>query len=153
MRVHSLMRVASIAVLAALPLLAQIHASDWLVLRAVALPVVLPASMFSEILEKRTTTALAYEGVPLATLAASARGHALDADLHPGADILDPVLGKCCDGRSRCMGNAEYDWLRDGRHIQYKSAQLTWNSSPERLKNTSLQCSACLRDGAARRCI
>lgn len=97
--------------------------------------ITLPASQFSEILERRTVTARAFEGVPLSTFSSKLRGEILstlvrgiDGELHPGAQIEDAERSKCVNGAQRGRTITEYDWRRDGVRIECKSAQLKWSS-------------------------
>ena len=95
---------------------------------------VFDAADFSKLLGRRTVTAEAYEGVPLAELANVPRANVLtsvvreiDTSLHPDARIEDAVAGTRIDGSKRGQHQAPYDWQRDGVRVACKSAQLTWN--------------------------
>jgi len=75
----------------------------------------------------------AYRNVPLAGLSPPKRGFVvqllvrqLDCILHPQARIEDPVIGRCINGSRRNPHTAEYDWLRNGKRIECKHAQLQW---------------------------
>ena len=97
------------------------------------------AADFSKLLGRRTVTEEAYEGVPLAELAAVPRANVLtsvvreiDTSLHPDARIEDAVPGTCTNGSKRGQNMAPYDWQRDGVRVACKSAQLTWKASDRR---------------------
>ena len=94
------------------------------------------AADFSKLLGRRTVTEEAYEGVPLAELAAVPRANVLtsvvreiNTSLHPDARIEDAVPGTCTNGSKRGQHQAPYDWQRDGVRVACKSAQLQWNVS------------------------
>ena len=96
---------------------------------------------FEAILERRTVTAQAYVGLPLAEETEVMRGRVLttlvrqiDAALHPDATIEDADPGTCIDGKLRGQHSAAYDWKRDGRRVACKSAQLAWHTSTGRWK-------------------
>lgn len=96
----------------------------------------LPASQFSGILEKRTTTARLFEGVPLSALAPTTRGEILarlvrnvDAEMHPSAHIEEAARSTRVNGDRRGTNQTLYDWRRDGMRIECKSAQLKWAST------------------------
>ena len=97
------------------------------------------AAEFSELLGRRTVTAEAYEGVPLAELSAVPRANVLtslarglDTSLHPHARIEDAVAGTRVDGGRRGQNMAPYDWRRDGVRVACKSAQLQWSAGTRR---------------------
>ena len=81
-----------------------------------------------------SATAGAYVGVPLFDISARLRSQLListvreiDAALHPVAIIADPIAGTRIDGRKRGLHQAPYSWLRDGKRVACKSAQLKWD--------------------------
>ncbi|CAE8613490.1 unnamed protein product [Polarella glacialis] len=89
---------------------------------------------FKEILDYRTVTAKTYKGLPLADFSEAVRGTIFksfarqqDQKLNPGAAIQDANAGLCVNGRQRSRGMAEYNWLRDGVRVQFKSSQIQWN--------------------------
>ncbi|CAE8601344.1 unnamed protein product [Polarella glacialis] len=89
---------------------------------------------FKEILDYRTVTAKTYTGLPLADFNGKVRGTIFksfarqqDQKLNPGADIQDAKAGLCVNGQQRSQGMAEYDWLRDGVRVQFKSSQMQFN--------------------------
>ena len=109
--------------------------------RMAAAPLVVPAAAFAGELAYRTVTASTFAGAPLASHDAVTRGKVLtgyarrcDADEHPGAVIEDAVAGEDVNGNPRGQNMAAYDWLRDGRRVACKSAQLTWDDSNQRWK-------------------
>ena len=85
---------------------------------------------------KASVTAAAYAGCPLSTITPQLRGGMLTAvarnvsqKLYPNSAIKDPIPGQRCDGSKRGLYCAEYDWLRNGRRVQCKSAQMVWVES------------------------
>ena len=85
-------------------------------------------------LNKISITTSAYAGCPLSKMTPSLRGKMLETvarrvfERHrPNSITEDPIPGLRCDGIRRGMNCAEYDWLCDGRRVQCKSAQLSWD--------------------------
>ena len=85
-------------------------------------------------LGKISVTSTAYAGCPLSEMTPSLRGKMLETvarrvfERHrPNSITEDPIPGLRCDGIRRGMNCAEYDWLCDGRRVQCKSAQLSWD--------------------------
>ncbi|CAE8590876.1 unnamed protein product [Polarella glacialis] len=88
-------------------------------------------SRFKEILDYRTVTAKAYQGLPLAALSSPSRFSileslvkGLDEKLHLGSVFQDPERGRCVNGALRGRGNLQYSWQRDGTRVQLKCAQM-----------------------------
>eukprot|EP00928_Gymnodinium_smaydae_P087448 TRINITY_DN7170_c1_g1_i1.p1 TRINITY_DN7170_c1_g1~~TRINITY_DN7170_c1_g1_i1.p1 ORF type:complete len:436 (+),score=7.25 TRINITY_DN7170_c1_g1_i1:234-1541(+) len=95
---------------------------------------VLPASRFQDILDRRSRTSSIYGNCTLAQLSSSARGKIIEQsvrrilmDADDKAVFEDPCLGFRVDGSRRGKGQSAYDWLQDGRRIECKSSQLQWN--------------------------
>eukprot|EP00933_Yihiella_yeosuensis_P069536 TRINITY_DN7617_c0_g1_i8.p1 TRINITY_DN7617_c0_g1~~TRINITY_DN7617_c0_g1_i8.p1 ORF type:complete len:413 (-),score=30.28 TRINITY_DN7617_c0_g1_i8:177-1415(-) len=72
-----------------------------------------------------------FHGKPLADMSQSQRGYVIqglvlhiDKLLHASSCFKPAVRGICVDGRPRPQHCAPYDWMRDGRRIECKSAKL-----------------------------
>lgn len=108
---------------------------------------VLPASDYETILQKQTTTASIFHGLPLATLSGRTRGLVL-ADVarnimrerYPDQQIVDSVPGSCVNGQTRGYHMSEYDWLQDGRRIECKSSQLQRDGASWLVSFKSVKC-------------
>ena len=100
---------------------------------------VLSASQFLHILEKPDLTSQGYighAGHELSLLSGQRRGRILErfcrkelARLNPNSKIQEPAPGTCCNGARRSMSQAEYDFCIDGRRIECKSAQRSWDNA------------------------
>ena len=95
--------------------------------------VTLDASQFKHLWEDVGSTALPYNGHPLAQLNAKRRGTLLQEwacqmlkDANPKALFEEAIPGTCVDGRRRNVSQAEYDFLLDHRKGEVKSSQLRW---------------------------
>lgn len=93
----------------------------------------LSASDFSDILERKTRGESLYATAPLGGLNGKLRGDLLAAlvrtaaqDIYPHSQFKDPVPGLCVNGSRRCVGRAECDWLQDGRRVECKTGRLSW---------------------------
>ena len=89
------------------------------------------ASQFKHLWEDVGSTALPYNGHPLAQLNAKRRGTLLQEwacqmlkDANPKALFEEAIPGTCVDGRRRNVSQAEYDFLLDNRKGEVKSSQL-----------------------------
>ena len=109
--------------------------------RMLAAPLVVPSSAVAAELSHRTVTDLTYAGVALASHDVSTRGKVLkhyarawDTEQHPEAVFEDAVPGEDVSGRRRAQNQAPYDWLRDGKRVACKSAQLAWKANDKRWK-------------------
>jgi len=98
-------------------------------------PLVVSSSAFAGELACRTVTASTFVGVPLALHSPVSRAKVLtdfarrcDAYRHPDAALKDAVAGQDLNGRRRGQHMASYDWLRDGKRVACKSAQLAWKA-------------------------
>eukprot|EP00930_Biecheleria_cincta_P096833 TRINITY_DN88615_c0_g1_i1.p1 TRINITY_DN88615_c0_g1~~TRINITY_DN88615_c0_g1_i1.p1 ORF type:complete len:425 (+),score=35.79 TRINITY_DN88615_c0_g1_i1:74-1348(+) len=94
---------------------------------------VLHASQFHHILKAPDLTAAPYDGHTLSQLAPSQRAVVLrrvardvSTDVHPYSEIQDTEPGICVNGARRNHGQAEFDWMMDGRRVKCKSSQLSW---------------------------
>ena len=102
-------------------------------------PLVLSASQFLHILEKPDLTRQAYignAGHELSLLSAQRRGKILEqfckkelARLNPCGKFEEPSEGTRCDGTRRSLYHSEYDFTMDGRKIECKSAQMSWDKA------------------------
>ena len=77
----------------------------------------------------------AYNHVLLAHLSELARGsrienlvRAVDMRLHEHAHFSKPELGYRLGDTRRGIHQAEYDWRRNGRHVECKSSSLAWDA-------------------------
>jgi len=96
---------------------------------------------------------IVYEGVPLADCSTLVRGDVLcsmvrrldEGWLNSSAAFADAIAGEDCKGRLRGQNMASYDWLRDGKRVACKSAQLGWKAGTERwaLLYCSIKLDAC----------
>ena len=98
-------------------------------------PLVLKAAELAHLFDTDTTEAI-YQGTPFEGLSQSAQGRLAEAwarrvlqEQHPESEILDPKPGTDCNGRSRSLHTAPYDFLMDGKRVEVKSGRLTWNST------------------------
>ena len=97
---------------------------------------VLSASQFQHILSDLGRTSKAYvgrSGHELFLLSSNRRGMILQefckkelAQLHPHSTIAEPTRGNRCNGAQRSASQAEYDFSVDGRKVECKSAQMSW---------------------------
>ena len=102
-------------------------------------PLVLSASQFQHILKKPHLASQVYigsAGHELSLLSGARRGKILEqfckkelARLHPNSAIEEPTEGTRCDGTRRSHYHSEYDFTMDGRKIECKSSQMSWNNS------------------------
>ncbi|CAK9070883.1 unnamed protein product [Durusdinium trenchii] len=102
-------------------------------------PLVLSASQFLHILEKPDLTSQAYignAGHELSLLSGQRRGKILEqfckkelARMKPSSKIEEPTEGTRCDGTRRSRYHSEYDFTMDGRKVECKSSQMSWNNS------------------------
>ena len=100
---------------------------------------VLSASQFLHILEKPDLTRQAYignAGHELSLLSRPRRGKILEqfskkelARLNPCGKIEEPSEGTRCNGTRRSLYHSEYDFTMDGRKIECKSAQMSWDNA------------------------
>ena len=100
-------------------------------------PLVLSASQFLHILKKPDLTSQAYignAGHELSLLSGQRRGRILEqfckkqlARLNPNSKIEEPTPGTCCNGVRRSLYHSEYDFTMDGRKVECKSAQMSWD--------------------------
>ena len=81
----------------------------------------------------------AYNHVLLAHLSELARGsrienlvRAVDMRLHEHAHFSKPELGYRLGDTRRGIHQAEYDWRRNGRHVECKSSSLAWDAHRRR---------------------
>ena len=80
-----------------------------------------------------TTTHDAYKGVPLATHSPQARGQILEhvarrvMENIMGVKSSDPLSGVGINGRKRGRNKEAYDFMIEGRRVEVKSAQLSWD--------------------------
>ena len=81
----------------------------------------------------------AYNHVLLAHLSELARGsrienlvRAVDMRLHEYAHFSKPELGYRLGDTRRGIHQAEYDWRRNGRHVECKSSSLAWDAHRRR---------------------
>ena len=101
-------------------------------------PLVLSASQFLHILKKPDLTSQAYignAGHELSLLSGQRRGKILEqfckkelARLNPNSKIEQPTEGTRCDGTRRSLYHSEYDFTMDGRKVECKSSQMSWNN-------------------------
>lgn len=84
---------------------------------------VLPAALFSDLLQQRTVTAEAFQGVPMQNFDGNSRSkvinglvRTIDENLHPGEAVVDATA-------------TDFDWFRSGRRVACKTAQLRWDRS------------------------
>lgn len=96
--------------------------------------------MLTDYIPSKTTTAThdAYEGVPLATHSAQARGDILERvamrvmEQKMGETAHPPPPGTRVNGAKRGRNSEAYDFTIAGRRVEVKSAQLAWNSNARR---------------------
>lgn len=98
---------------------------------------VLSASQFQHILKDPGWTSQAYmghAGYELSLLSPKRRGTILEqfcrkvlAEANPNSKIEDPAPGIRSDGSRRPPYQSEYDFSMDGKRVECKSRQLTWN--------------------------
>ncbi|CAK9015822.1 unnamed protein product [Durusdinium trenchii] len=101
-------------------------------------PLVLSAAQFLHILKKPDLTSQAYignAGHELSLLSGTRRGKVLEqfckkelARLNPNSKIEEPAEGTRFDGTRRSLYHSEYDFTMDGRKVECKSSQLSWNN-------------------------
>ena len=97
----------------------------------------LPASQFQHIIGDFGRTSEAYArhaGRALSLLSESRRGTILQkfcryklSTLHPDSKFEEPAVGSRCDGRRRSANQSEWDFTMDGRRIECKSGQMSWD--------------------------
>ncbi|CAK9015820.1 unnamed protein product [Durusdinium trenchii] len=100
---------------------------------------VLSASQFQHILDDTGQTSKAYAGHAgheLSLLSGKRRGMILNelckkelARLNPNSKIEEPTPGTCCNGARRSHYHSEYDFTMDGRKVECKSAQMSWDKT------------------------
>ena len=95
---------------------------------------VLQSSEFEHLFEEGPTE-LAYAGTLIQDLSQYEQGMMCQKwarkvlqEQNPEATILDPEPGTCCDGRSRGLYRADYDFILDGSRVEIKSARMAWHS-------------------------
>lgn len=96
--------------------------------------------MLSEYLDEIVTTRThdEYKGVPLATHSSQARGQILERvarrvmERTMGMKSFDPPPGVCINGRKRGGNSATYDFTIQGRRIEVKNSQLSWETTQKR---------------------
>jgi len=100
---------------------------------------VIAASQFQSILDRKPRAPAIYKGCDVATLSNPVRGKVVEQVVRNTCAILDPAsafskpeLGNCSNGAKRGHWTAEYDWLHNGKRIECKSSRLHWNSSSMR---------------------
>ena len=98
--------------------------------------VTLDASQFKHLWEDLGSTALPYNGHPLAQLNASRRGVLLQEwacqvlkEANPNAFFEEAIPGTCVNGQRRSASQAEYDFQLDDRKGEVKSSQLLWEEN------------------------
>ena len=98
--------------------------------------VTLDASQFKHLWEDLGSTALPYDGHPLARLNANRRGALLQEwacqmlkDANPEALLEEAIPGTCVHGGRRGLCQAEYDFQLDHRKGEVKSSQLRWHKT------------------------
>eukprot|EP00310_Coccolithus_braarudii_P001356 CAMPEP_0183359098 /NCGR_PEP_ID=MMETSP0164_2-20130417/51204_1 /TAXON_ID=221442 /ORGANISM="Coccolithus pelagicus ssp braarudi, Strain PLY182g" /LENGTH=406 /DNA_ID=CAMNT_0025533137 /DNA_START=80 /DNA_END=1300 /DNA_ORIENTATION=- len=99
------------------------------------------AADFADFFERRSVTAQAYAGAPLADDPGYLRNKVitvvmrqLEAEWHPCAAIEEAEPGFGEDGRLRAQNQAPYSWKRNGRRVKCKTARLSWSPGNQRWK-------------------
>ena len=97
-------------------------------------PLVLQSSQFAHLFEEGPTEAI-YRGTPLYGMGQYQQGQLAQdwarrvlQEQHPESQILDPDPGTDCNGNSRALSNAPFDFQMDGRRVEVKSARLASNA-------------------------
>lgn len=97
-------------------------------------PLVFKSSQFAHLFEEGPTEAI-YRGTPLYGLSQHALGKLAEEwakrvlqEENPESMILDPAPGTDCNGNSRGLHSAPYDFLVDRRRVEVKSARLLWDA-------------------------
>ena len=95
---------------------------------------VLQSSEFEHLFEKGRTE-LAYAGSLIQDWSQYEQGMMCQEwarkvlqEQNPEATIFDPEPGTCCDGSSRGLHRADYDFILDHRRVEIKSARMVWIS-------------------------
>ena len=101
-------------------------------------PLVLKATEFQHFFEEGPTEKV-YANTPLAGLGQTQQGKILQEwakgvlqKQNPQAEISDPDLGRCCNGRRRGVNMAAYDFLMGGRRVEVKSSRMFWSTTEGR---------------------
>ena len=98
-------------------------------------PLVLKATEFQHFFEEGPTEKV-YANTPLAGLGQYQQGKILQEwakgvlqKQNPHAEISDPDLGTCCNGRRRGANMAACDFLLGGRRVEIKSSRMAWSTA------------------------
>ena len=93
-------------------------------------PLALKSSQFAHLFEEGPTEAI-YRGTPLYGMGQYQQGQLAQdwarrvlQEQHPESQILDADPGTDCNGNSRSLYRAPYDFLMDGKRVEVKSARL-----------------------------
>ena len=97
-------------------------------------PLVLKATEIQHFFQEGPTEQV-YANTPLAGLGQAQQGKILQEwakgvlqKRNPQAEISDPDLGTCCNGRRRGANMAACDFLMGGRRVEIKSSRMAWGS-------------------------
>ena len=97
-------------------------------------PLLLKSSQFAYLFEEGPTETI-YRGTPLHGLGQHQQGQLAQEwarsvllEQNPDSEFLDPEPGTDCNGHTRSLCRAPYDFLMNGRRVEVKSSRLVWDS-------------------------